>query len=572
MKIATRTQLASFQFCLSQWTKRRLVENLVNRLHRWASAFLLAMLSLHISQAQSTRLERLTGISPHQIPAVPLPSPQGLQEHVVNGKLVLSVADVVRLALANDTEIAIDQTSLDFAQNSLHRSYSSFDPRVMSSFTAARTKTPATSQLEGAAVPNSLSQNTQIAYMQTLQSGASAQVNFNASKYSTNSNYYFLNPSYSSTLQFSLTQPLLRNFGFFPSKAPILIARHNLKQAESAFEAQVNSVIFGAITQYWAVVLDRENMAVQKESADAALRSFNRDKKKLSLGAIAPADTYRSEEQVATRRFALIQAEYTLKQDVDALLRIVGGDLPPGIRDLDLELTDNPKPEGKLDSVDLADARSRALTNRPEMDAARLQLASDELNLRLAHNSLRPDLEMSASYASRGLGGNQYDTSVLPSRLISSGGFQDSLHQVFGFAYPTYSLGVSLTLPLKSHAAEASLRDALVTRQHDLYQQRNTQQGIEQDTDNATLRLEQAVLQVEVAKRAVTLAQKSLHAEERKQQLGDEPVFFVLEAQTELARTEASLVQAECNYRIALANLDRATGVLLSRYNIKILR
>src|SRR5256885_12455026 len=51
------------------------------------------------------------------------------------------------------------------------------------------------------------------------------------------------------------------------------------------------------------------------------------------------------------------------------------------IRVLDLELIDQPEPIGDLPNTDIATALARALANRPEFEAARQQLAGDELNI-----------------------------------------------------------------------------------------------------------------------------------------------------------------------------------------------
>jgi HAE1 family hydrophobic/amphiphilic exporter-1 len=142
--------------------------------------------------------------------------------------------------------------------------------------------------------------------------------------------------------------------------------------------------------------------------------------------------------------------------------------------------------------------------------------------------------------------------------------------QAVHFSYPTYSVSLSLNLPIKNRTAEANLGNALVNRKTDQYRQRNITQGILLDVGNAAHSVEQAKLSIATAKISTDLARKNSHAEEHKQQLGDESVFFVLEAQTELAQAEASLVQAEVNYQKALANLDRATGDLLQRHNIQL--
>jgi outer membrane protein TolC len=87
---------------------------------------------------------------------------------------------------------------------------------------------------------------------------------------------------------------------------------------------------------------------------------------------------------------------------------------------------------------------------------------------------------------------------------------------------------------------------------------------------NAVHLLEQSKLTLEAAKVARDLAQKSLQAEERKYQLGNNTVFFVLDAQTQLAQAELALVQAQTGYQTAVAGIDHATGKLLDRHQIKL--
>jgi outer membrane protein TolC len=473
------------------------------------------------------------------------------------------------LALANNTDVRIDHSQIDFALDSLSRAHSPFDPLATSSFSDTRTKTPTTTQTQGAPVLDSLSQTTTFGYSQTFQTGTNFQTAFATNKFSSNNSLAFINPSLSSNLQFTVTQPLLRNFGLFPNRAPILIAQRNLKQARANFTAEVNNIILGIIADYWSVVLGRENLAVQQKSLDEAQKSYDHDKKALSLGALPPLDIYRSESQVASRRVGLIQAEYALKQAADIFRRDIGADLDPAIRVLDLEFTDQPAPLGDLPSVDIAAALSRALANRPEFETARQSLASDELSVRLAHNNLKPDLELSGFYSGNGVAGNQLNPTPPPPLLVT--GLGDSLNQVFHFTYPAYGATLSLNLPIKRHGAEANLADALVSRRQDQYLERRTNQSVTLEVTNAVHSLEQAKLSIEAAKVAVDLARETLHADERKYELGAETVFFVLDAQTQVAQAELNLIQAQINFQLAVAQVDHATGDLLDHHHVQIL-
>lgn len=524
--------------------------------------FSLAACAIPAQAQNASPLETVLGISGHQKPAAPLFAPQGLQDHVVNGKLVLSLDDCIRLALSNNTDIHLDHYQVDVAEDNLQRMYAPFDPLLTSSYADERAKSPTSTQLQGASILNTLTQETQIGYAQTFQTGTNFQGSFIADKNSTDSSFNFLNPSIATTLQLTVTQPLLRNRGLFPNRAPILIAQNNLKQARASFLAEVNDAILQIVNNYWNVVLARENLSVQQKSLDEAQKSYDHDKKALSLGALPPLDIYRSESQVASRRVGVIQAEYSVKQAEDQFRQGIGADLDPAIRALDLEMTDRPDPVGALPTTDIPTALARALANRPELEAAHQQLAADELNVRLAHNYLKPDLELSGFYSGNGLGGNQAG--------VPNTGLGSSLNQSFRFTYPAYGASLSLSLPIKSHNAEANLADALVGRRHDQYQQRDTNQSISLEVINAVHSLEAAKLGMEAAKVAVDLAKDTLHADERKYELGAEAVFFVLDAQTQLAQAELNLIQSQVSFQMAVTQLDHATGDLLEHHHVQI--
>jgi outer membrane protein TolC len=511
---------------------------------------------------KASPLETVLGISGRQKPAPPLLPPNDFQDHVVNGKLVLSLDDSIRLALANNTNIHIDHYQIETAENNLQRVHAPFDPLLTSSFSDQRAKSPTSTQLQGAPVLNSLTQQTQIGYSQTFQTGTSFQGSFIANKNSTNSTFNFLNPSTSTTLEFNVTQPLLRNRGLFPNRAPILIAQRNLKQAHASFLADVNNIILQIVSSYWNVVLARDNLSVQQKSLDEAQKSYDHDKKALSLGALPPLDIYRSESQVASRRVGVIQAEYSVKQAEDQFRQDIGADLVPAIRALDLDMTDQPQPVGELPTMDIPTALARAIANRPELEAAHQQLAADELTIRLAHNNLKPDLELSGFYWGNGLNG--FEAGVVNT------GIGTSLSQSFRFTFPAYGATLSLALPIKNHGAEANLADSLVSRRRNQYQERGTNQNISLEVTNAVHALEATKLGMEAAKVAVDLARDTLHADERKYELGAEPVFFVLDAQTQLAQAELNLIQSEVNFQLAVTQVDHATGDLLEHHHVQI--
>jgi outer membrane protein TolC len=315
------------------------------------------------------------------------------------------------------------------------------------------------------------------------------------------------------------------------------------------------------------VVQAAQSVDVLRKSQERAEASYQHDKRALELGALSPLDIYRSESKVAQRKIAVIQAEYSLKHAQDALRQAIGADPDARIGALDLELTDNAETSGQLAAIDLQEALAQATKTRPELEAQRLQLSIDDDTVRLAGNNLRPDVNLSATYTTNGVGGIVFNQS---GALISDGGFADSLSQLGGFGFPTYGVSLQVRLPLRNSAAAADLGTALVTKKRALYQMRSLEQTVDNEVKNAVHDLELAELLMAASQSSRDLAAKSLASEERKYELGAQTIFFVLDAQDQLSQAEQGLLQSQISYQKALAALDRATGQLLEKHKMAV--
>ena len=504
-----------------------------------------------------------------QRPAPPaqVPAPSRLEEFVVNGKLRLGVEDALLLALLNNSDVNVDRAQFDISYFAVQRAHSPFDPLITAGFAPTRSVSPSTSALNGAATLSTLDQRSAAGYSQLFQTGTSVGVAFNTTRATTNSSFATVNPSFNSGLTFSLSQPLWRRAGLFVNRAPIVIAQRGVKQSQATFASQLNQTVAAVIGQYWDVVQAAENVEVLRKSLERAEASYQHDKRALELGALSPLDIYRSESKVAQRKISVIQAEYSLKRAQESFRQAIGADLDPRIGALDLEMTDKAEARGRLAAIDLQEALTQAVKNRPELEVQRQQLAIDDDNVKLAANNLRPDINLSAAYTSNGVGGIVFDNN---GALVSTGGFADSLSQLGGFSFPTYGVNLQLRLPVRNSAAAADLGTAMVTKKRDLYQMRSRQQTVTTEVKNAVHDLEQAELLMAASELSRDLAAKSLASDERKYQLGAQTIFFVLDAQDQLSQAEQSLLQSQIGYQKALAELDRATGQLLEKHKMTV--
>lgn len=498
---------------------------------------------------------------------VQLPGPARLEDFVVNGKLRLGLEDALLLALLNNSDISVNRATFEISGFAVQRAHQPFDPLITAGFVPTRSVLPSTSTLNGAATLSQLTQTSTAGYSQQFQTGTTVGVGFNTTRLTTNSSFATVNPSFNSGLTFSLSQPLWRRAGLFANRAPIVIARRGVKQSKAAFESQLNETVARVISQYWDVVQAARSVEVQRQSLERAEASYKHDKRALELGALSPLDIYRSESKVAQRRIAVVQAEYSLKRAQESLRQAIGADLDARIGALDLELADSAEAKGDLAPVDLKDALALAEKNRPDLEVQRQQLAINDVNVRVAANNLRPEVDLSATYASNGVGGIVFDRN---GNVISSGGFADSLSQVGGFGFPTYGINLQLRLPVRNNAAAADLGTAMVAKKRALYQMRGLEQNAETEVKNAVHDLEQAEILLTASKESLDVATKSLAAEERKYQLGAQTVFFVLDAQDTLSQAEQALLQAQIAYQKALTELDRATGQLLGKHKMTV--
>jgi outer membrane protein len=506
---------------------------------------------------------------------VVLQPPVRLDDFVAGGKLELSLRSYLELVLANNTDVAIQKLSLEIPKNAIMRAFSIYDPSLVASFTANRTKSASTSVLQGASLLNTLAQNADFGYQQTLVTGTQVNVGFGGTKNSSNDSFATFNPALSSNVRFGFTQPLLRGRGAYITRIPILQARSLYRKNEYDLRDQLLSLVNTAENAYWDVIRERENLKVQEQFLALSDALLTRSKREKELGAISELDMYRPEQNKASAEIQVSQFRYSLAQREDALRKQVGADLDPNIRKLPIVLTETVLPTVDQAALDRELLVEKALATRPDFKSVLQSLDMDDLSITSTKNSLRPDLSLTGSYQSRGRGGTFYQRSNVfggSSQLVGvvPGGFSDALDQMFGFGLPTYQFGVTLRLPIRDRARSMDFANAIVQKRMDALRVRTEEQRVRLDVLTAVNQVESTKDAVKLAKIARDFAQKQLDAEQKKYDLGISMIYFVQQAQTDLARAESDVVNQSIQYRRSLLTLSRMTGNLLEERGIRI--
>ena len=149
------------------------------------------------------------------------------------------------------------------------------------------------------------------------------------------------------------------------------------------------------------------------------------------------------------------------------------------------------------------------------------------------------------------------------------GGYGSVLSQLFGRNFPTYSIGLSLNIPLRNRAAQANVATAsLNLRQNQLLVQRQINQ-IRVDVKNAMIALSQARAQYQAAVKGRILQEQTLDADQKKLALGATTVYQVIQDQRDLTTAAAAEVTAQAAYAGARVQLDVSTGSTLANNNVE---
>jgi len=93
------------------------------------------------------------------------------------------------------------------------------------------------------------------------------------------------------------------------------------------------------------------------------------------------------------------------------------------------------------------------------------------------------------------------------------------------------------------------LADAIVSKRLNTLRARNTEQQIRLDVVNAVTQVENSRASVKLAQVSLDFSQKRVDAEEQKYNLGVTTIFFLLDAQNALTRSQADLVTQSVQYR-----------------------
>ncbi len=153
---------------------------------------------------------------------------------------------------------------------------------------------------------------------------------------------------------------------------------------------------------------------------------------------------------------------------------------------------------------------------------------------------------------------------------MTTGGYGTTVGQLFKRNYPTYGVGLQLTLPLRNRVAQAdAVRDELQVRQAQVRRQQLHDQVLLEVAD-AEVSLRQARASYEAAVEARRLQEQSVDVEHQTFAVGLATNLTVIQFENYLAQARSTEVASKGAYIKAKIALQRATGSTMEANHIAI--
>ena len=537
-------------------------------------------------------------------PIRPLPSAERVGVDSTN-QLSLTLDEAIRLALQNNNDIDSSKIDVQIAEFNLKAARGAYDPQISTEGYYENRTTPTASTIGGAGASGKVIQSDFRGLVSASGfspfAGGSYQFDFSSGRTTTNNQNALLNPQFPSSFSLSYVQPLWRGLRFDIRRRNIEIAKKNLSLSDSQFRQRVIDVVNQVEQAYWDLVYALRNLQVQIDAVKQARTQLESNQRLVEKGVLAPIEIVAATTQITTFEQNVYTAQEAVTQAENTLKRLILKN-----RNSDIwfrSLTPVSPVELEAPRVELETAVTEALKNRLELQQIETNKEINDINTRYYRDQTKPQVDLVGTYTANGLAGTANEitrtsTTVNPELLarinelsaaqnlpplvlpptttVTSppsnlvGGYVNSITDLLTARYPTYRVGVRISLPLGNRVAEAELGRSLAEGARLQNQRMQQEQIIEAEVRNALQSLRSAEARLQAAAASRISAEQLYESEQRQFRAGTTTVFLVLQRQNDLLIARSRELQAQTDLNKAIANFQRATGTTLTANNIEV--
>ncbi len=491
----------------------------------------------------------------------------------------VSLEQCVALALQNNTGLRVGRLNPILATNEVRRARSVFDPAIFAGIGKSRSTDPLTN--DNALLPDGLIRTFRndvtwnAGVRKTLISGGQLSTEWtNRRTTAPPSVLAVLVPEYSTELNLSLNQPLLRGFGWRYALLQVDVAENVEEAAYYEYAAQVANLVSAVESRYWTLVLADENVTVEKQGLELARELLRQNQGRFDVGALPRTAVLESEAEVARREANLVRAENLRRIARDALSNLVNAGDDDSTDTLLLKPTERPRlPEYEIDTRRSFES---AIATRPELIAARLDVDSKQLLERAAQNQLLPRLDFGGSIGLSGMGGRQALDMAFGQPLEIqprvNDGYDSALNLLTDGRFYQYNVGVQLEVPINNAAAKAEYTRSKIESARSQLSLRQLEESVTLEIKNAIDNIRSDLKSIDATRVASRLAEENVRNQKARYEVGLATTKDLIDFQERLTRARQAEIQSLTQYNTDLAELRRSDGTLLEHRNIQMRR
>jgi outer membrane protein len=216
----------------------------------------------------------------------------------------------------------------------------------------------------------------------------------------------------------------------------------------------------------------------------------------------------------------------------------------------------------------IADLIQTALLRRPDIRASKLQIANGERAVIGSSNARLPELDLYASFQSRGV--------IAPS-LIPIGGDSttgaatiDPVPTGGKSASKVLEVGIQFNVSVRDRVANADFGADQAELREERFREMQMESQAAAEVRNALIGFAAAKQAAQTASTSRKLQEQFLDAELEKFRAGMSTNFAVIQQQTYLAQAETTEVAAQAAFKKAAVQLYRALGETLEHHGIEV--
>ncbi len=355
---------------------------------------------------------------------------------------------------------------------------------------------------------------------------------------------------YNPTLNFTVTQPLLRGFGSSVNEVGLLNAIDSEWLNKLNLQQSVVDQITQVIIAYRSLILSGNNLQNQRLQLKEAKKSYEINEKKIEAGQLEPTGNIQQSYQIESLSLMVAQAENDFSTASQDLLQTIG--LDP---DMHLSVPSDVTLE-KIMVPDLQQSIEVALNHNMLYLAQKMALRADERAYKVAKNQQLWQLDAAGSVQS----GTVNDVT----------GLNGGLRGIYNGNNVNQSARLTLTVPLHDLNRRSQLINAKVKLEKDRINLIAAKRALITNITNTINNIQSLAKRYELAQKQVKLAEQSYALEKKKLQAGISSALDVNNTQNQLIQAQSGLIGAKIAYLNQLSALQRTLGTTLDYWQIKL--